>query len=317
MTKVDKLLSDSLKRIAEPGDASGVAAAIRARVAAGDGGTPAASSGFGSGTGLSWTRWVGLAVVVGLVGGVLGVLGARQNEVLVAAPTGVLLQTTPAHLCAGGVVVGPLFAGDRVLAVMRSKDSSWLGIRNPDSLTDTIWLPASVVSVDEDQNVAALPTGGACPVVTGPAGKPEDSAPNGASGPTAGPTEGPTPQPTPKPTPGPKPDKTAPSISVGSFSPQPVYGTAAAPYCSTKATVNVTASDNVGVVSVKGSANTAKSSVKLASKSGSNYAFTFSAPYSSGSPKIVTVAFTATDAAGNHASAARTLVLKSSGDCLI
>ncbi|MEQ1735085.1 MAG: hypothetical protein ABL886_01480 [Rhodoglobus sp.] len=47
MDDIDVLLSSSLKRIAAPGDAAGVADAIRARVDAGDTGTPANSSGFG------------------------------------------------------------------------------------------------------------------------------------------------------------------------------------------------------------------------------------------------------------------------------
>ena len=48
MADIDVLLSASLKRIAQPGDAAGVADAIRARVDAGDTGTPATASGFGA-----------------------------------------------------------------------------------------------------------------------------------------------------------------------------------------------------------------------------------------------------------------------------
>ena len=48
---LDELLSGSLKRAAQPGDSAGVADTIRARVAAGDVGTPAPSSGPAPGFG--------------------------------------------------------------------------------------------------------------------------------------------------------------------------------------------------------------------------------------------------------------------------
>ena len=46
---LDELLSGSLKRAAQPGDSAGVADTIRARVAAGDTGTPGPSSGSAPG----------------------------------------------------------------------------------------------------------------------------------------------------------------------------------------------------------------------------------------------------------------------------
>ncbi|MDP3209711.1 MAG: hypothetical protein Q8M65_11220, partial [Rhodoglobus sp.] len=162
MDDIDAVLSSSLKRIAAPGDAAGVADAIRARVDAGDTGTPATTSGFGGGA-AAWLPWLGLVVVAGLVGGALGplgALGAQNTEELVAAPTGVLIASTPAYRCVGGPTIGSLSAGERVLTIERSDDSSWLGIRNPDSLVGTIWLPASVLTVDEGLDAAALPTGG-------------------------------------------------------------------------------------------------------------------------------------------------------------
>ena len=65
MAELDAVLRDAFARAAEPGDPAGVAAAIRARVDAGDTGTPAATSGFG---GSPWRRlWpyiAGVALVV-------------------------------------------------------------------------------------------------------------------------------------------------------------------------------------------------------------------------------------------------------------
>ena len=127
-----------------------------------------------------WLPWVGLTVAAGLVGGALGPLGAlgtQETNELVAAPAGVLAETTPAYLCAGGAAIGTLSAGERVLTVARSEDSSWLGVRNPDSLVDTIWLSASVVTIDAGQDAAGLPTGGQCPVVTARTDQPAAPAP--------------------------------------------------------------------------------------------------------------------------------------------
>ncbi|MCA0216771.1 MAG: DUF4491 family protein [Actinobacteria bacterium] len=74
MADIDVLLSASLKRIAQPGDAAGVADAIRARVDAGDTGTPATSSGFGS---RPWWLFLlsGLLVILVAVTGVSVALG--------------------------------------------------------------------------------------------------------------------------------------------------------------------------------------------------------------------------------------------------
>lgn len=74
MADIDVLLSASLKRIAHPGDAAGVADAIRARVDAGDTGTPASSSGFGA---RPWWLFLlsGLLVILVAVTGVSVALG--------------------------------------------------------------------------------------------------------------------------------------------------------------------------------------------------------------------------------------------------
>ena len=74
MADIDVLLSASLKRIAQPGDAAGVADAIRARVDAGDTGTPATASGFGA---RPWWLFLlsGLLVILVAVTGVSVALG--------------------------------------------------------------------------------------------------------------------------------------------------------------------------------------------------------------------------------------------------
>lgn len=67
MAELDVMLSETLKRAATPGDPTGVADAIRARVAAGDTGTPASTSGFGARP--RWGFWLVLGVVLMVVSG--------------------------------------------------------------------------------------------------------------------------------------------------------------------------------------------------------------------------------------------------------
>ncbi len=106
-------------------------------------------------------------------------------------------------------------------------------------------------------------------------------------------------------------------MSVGAFSPDPVYGLSAAPYCVTVTSVTVVATDNVGVVGVTAVTDFANGTIWLASSSGSSYVFNFSAGYDSGSNKTVAATFTATDSAGNSVAATQTVQLVSAGNCLI
>ncbi len=89
MTDIDDVLRQSFARIAEPGDPAGVVEAIRARMAAGDTGTPAATSGFSAGRGWFWP-FLALAVVLGVLGGALGASGAFAPDVPAAIAPPVL-----------------------------------------------------------------------------------------------------------------------------------------------------------------------------------------------------------------------------------
>jgi hypothetical protein len=155
------LLRDSFARIAEPGDPAGVVDSIRARLDAGDTGTPADSSGFGSGSGIgSWLPWGAMVVVAGLVGAGVGLSG------LVGAPTAEVVQltvlsvdaSTDAYDCPGGAAVSTFSANERALVVARTEDAQWLGVRDSYDYSHTVWLPASVVTVDAGQgDVDAVP----------------------------------------------------------------------------------------------------------------------------------------------------------------
>jgi len=149
---LDELLSGSLKRAAQPGDSAGVADTIRARVAAGDVGTPAPSGtapGFG-GSALSWIPWVGAIVVLGLVGGTLGATGAFGHpiqKVTVAVNSILMPPTVNATSCPGGPVVASVERGSRVVALARNADGSQVQVRNPQNVTRPLGNSAAAASI--------------------------------------------------------------------------------------------------------------------------------------------------------------------------
>jgi hypothetical protein len=206
-------------------------------VEAGDAGISATSStapGWGGGGASGWLPWIGVVVVVGLVGGgvgVSGLAGAATDEVVVVGHTSVLDAVVDAGSCPGGPVVRTLSADTRVLAVARSEDSVYLGVRNPDDVAATIWVPASVVVPDAGQDAAGLPVGEACPtgtlapliVVVVPVET------------TAEPSVPPSAQPS---------DTIKPTLGVPTATPTMIYNTE-------NSAIAVTATDNVGVTGVK------------------------------------------------------------------
>lgn len=294
MAEIDVLLSSTLKRVAEPGDSAGVADAIRSRIAAGDTGSPAASSGFGAGGVLSWLPWIGLVVVAGLVGGTLGATGVFASGEVVGADrhslltTGSLEHAVGASGCPGGPAVVRLEPGQRVLALVRNDDSDWLGVRDPLDLGRTVWLPASLVTLDDGQSaVDTLPVGG-CPA---PVLAEETPAP----APPA-PAPGPAPEPEPEPA-----DTTGPDVGQQSASPNSI-SMEFYPECGeTVATVSVFATDPSGVASV--SASWTGGSAAL-SPSGNSWSFPFSEATIGFKDTVYTITLTAVDALGNASSTA-------------
>lgn len=282
MAEIDTLLGDSLKRLAQPGDAAGVADAIRSRVDAGDTGTPATSSGFGGGNPLSWLPWVGLVVVAGIAGGAVGASGVLmppQPEPVLFA--GTLDSSVTATGCPGGAGVVDLSRGTRVLAVVRSDDSAYLGVRDPLELGRTVWLPAGVVVIDEGQPaVDTLPIDG-CPVPTLLAETPA---------PAPAPTTAPAPQ---EPAPPPPPsDTTPPTLGQAFGTPNPFYN--AEPI-----TITAFASDNVGVSTVLISWSGAVSgSSSMSNVGGTQWQHVFSTTAQSFGQ--VTFTMVAVDGAGNQ-----------------
>jgi hypothetical protein len=297
MAEIDVLLSASLKRSAQPGDAAGVADAIRSRVDAGDTGAPAASSGFGGGV-LRWLPWVGLIVVAGIAGGAAGAAGVFAPE-----PVAVALPNPPAHVsmaptysCPGGEVVGSVVAGSRVLAIQRSADDAFLAVRDPWNHTSTVWVSRSDVAVDPGQDSASIPVG-ACPVITLSA--PVVVPPPVVVGPT---------------------DTVAPVIRIKDPNPTLIYGLGAAPYCETVSTIVVSAGDDVGIANVTATTTFPGGAVLLLSNSGATYVFEFSAQYGGTGyqpPTNVTIVITAVDTSGNEVSTSTSLTIDDDGSCVI
>jgi hypothetical protein len=259
-----------------------------------------------SSTGIApWLPWIGLVVVAGIIGGGIGVSGLAGHETTTVVEVGAvgLERTVSGHACADGPAVGELIRGERVLALNRNVDSTWVSVRDPRNLYSVLWVPVGELAVDADQGaVSELPLGDPCPTISLP------PIPGVEVPPATVPVAPGAPAPPP---PAPAADTTAPSISAGSFSPQPVYGTDAnQPSCPTESTVVVTATDNVAIASVTGSSSFAGSTVTLKSQSGNSYTFGFRANYN-GAPTVATVTFTAVDSAGNSASAPKTLAVRS------
>jgi len=277
---LDELLRGSLKRAAQPGDSAGVADTIRARVAAGDVGTPAASStapGFGGSGPLAWMPWVGAIVVLGLVGGVLGVTGVFGHpveKVTSAVDTILMPPTVDATSCPDGPVVASVERGSRVVALARNADGSEVQVRNPRNVTQLVWVPTSQVDADAGQAaVSTLPLGAACPTVSV------------AQAPVVVPVTPATPA---------KPG--APKDSVPPSEGKP---TALVENC--KTTITVSAGDNVGVTSVSLSwSGTNTGSGSMSSIGGGQWQRVFLTGMHDGSTTFVAVAH---DAAGNASSA--------------
>jgi len=276
--ELDSRLRDALGQAAEQGDSTGVADAIRARVAAGDPGTSVSSStapGWGGGV-FSWLPWLALIVAGAIVGGAIGVsglVGRPEGGTVVDVPAA-LAESAPAYACVDGERIGRLAAGTRVLATQRSDDSRWVGVRDPGSVGSTVWVGLGDVALDGGMSALdALPVGGACPVAV---------------------VSTPTPTPTPEPIPV---DSTAPSISQVAANPPAVYVTNG-----TSTTITMTVTDAGGVASVTATWSGATSGSAPLQRNGNEWTLVYQVPQ--GSPTgTITFTFVARDRVGNSSSA--------------
>ncbi|GAA3731401.1 hypothetical protein GCM10022239_04990 [Leifsonia bigeumensis] len=291
MADIDTVLSGSFKRVAEPGDPTGVAELIRSRVAAGDTGTPSGDSGFAASSGWSWLPWAGAGLVVAIAGAVVGasgVFGSLQPADSAPVPGFPVAQFTSGLDCPGGSVVVAFRPGDRVLAVARSDDSAYLAVRSPFDRADTVWLPVSDLVLDEGEpDLASLEVDG-CPepvVTVVPAPEQPTEPPT--------PSASPVPQPPAPPQP-PAADTTPPTLGTPSGV-QNIWCSTLAPEATT---ISISASDNKGVTGVSISWNGADSGNGSMTKSGSTWKFTYNPPNDAFGN--VTFTMVAHDAAGNQ-----------------
>lgn len=302
---IDALLSNSLKKAAEPAPSAGVADAIRTRVSAGDTGTSVASStapGWGGGaTGiLTIVAPLALVVVAGVVGAVLGVTGAFGST-KPPLPDGnipafvVTSDVATAFTCPGGASIDNIPANTRVLAVVRDQDGKWLGVRDPDDVERTLWVAAHDVVLDKGSaDPKTLPVDG-CPAAT--ITLPQPVVTEAPVEPTTPPSSNPKPPTTPK-------DTTAPTITSISANPLVVIN-------NSPSTITVAATDNVGVSSVTltwTNANGSSTGSVSMPKAGSSWAYTWTNNGPSSTYGNFTFTAVANDAAGNHSAGAKVVV---------
>ncbi len=327
MTSLDTFLRESLHRLAQPGDPSGVVQSILARVdppQTGDGSPPSPgspASPAGPSILHSWVLWAGIVAASAVGGTALGASGAFGSGT--NSTPGVPASIHNGALafgCPGGAPVETLEAGTRILAILRSDDGAFLAIRDPYELSRTVWLPTGVVIIDDGESgTDTLPIGG-CPdasvappstaptvITPKPSASPEPSA-----APEPPPVVKPTkPAPPPPPPPPPPPDTTPPVISAGSFSPSPLHGADWGAYCpNSSALITVTATDDRGVSTVTGSTAYPGATVSLQSHSGSNWVFRFQMPNGNPAVTSASVSFTGSDTSGNTATASANIALE-------
>jgi hypothetical protein len=220
---VDRMIREALRAVARPGDPTGVADAIRARLGGPDGGGPAgpgagpggtggpgapaprpgwgapARAGAGSSDGTLLGGLVaaasGTALVVGLVLGANGAFGlptpSPAGEAAAAPVASGSVAPGPAAItaaCPGGEPVGSVTEGDRVL-VLGTHDG-WAAIRDPRS-GDLVWVPSAALVPDEGQPEPPRLAG--CTDVVGALAAPDgDPAADPTRSPEADPTTDPT-----------------------------------------------------------------------------------------------------------------------------
>ncbi len=242
-----------------------------------------------------WLISVGAVVVTGAAGAGLALSGVFVAPQVVEPGTGGLVQSTTAHACADGPVIGELYAGDRVLVVAQSENTEWVGVRNPQNLTETVWLPIASITLDEGEAeaAAAVPVGGDCATVTVV-----------TDAPTADPASE-------EQVDVPATDTVAPTIS--SASSQHSQMACDGPLYPTSSVITIVAADNFGVTAVTATWSGAYEGQASATRSGGSWVFTFDAT-GPGTKGIVQFVITAVDAAGNTSSPA---TLDVDVDCIV
>lgn len=234
------------------------------------------------------TIWLtATAALAAIAVGTGAALAASDVFVADPAPTTIIFARTVDGLdCPGGAPVVAFGQDSRVLAISRSEDGAFLGVRNPFNLGTTVWIPAEAADADAGQPALdALEVSGCdVPIVTATA---DDVPP---------PVEEPVPvpgQPAPSAPPAP-PANTPPSLGQVSASSTKLGCTAGYLGRTETTTISVQASDNIGVTGVTATLSGADTGSRPLTGSGNTWSLVYN-PADFGINGNVTFTLVATD----------------------
>lgn len=259
-------------------------------------------------------RLLGAIGAAGLVaGGALGFTALRPSDETQSIDRQVVvaeqIRRHGLYDCPGGAIVGEARPGDRLFAVGRADDGSWLAVRAVNG-GDISWLPASALATDDDRELPTLTCTETIAMNVGAADTTTTtieatttttvetttttSTPTTTVPATVPPTAPPTAPPPTLP-----PDTQQPSIQASS-SENEIFDVAQ--NCESQAVLTATATDNVGVTAVTATWSGLPGSPKAFTKgAGTTWTATFG-PFSglaTNYSEQITITITARDAAGN------------------
>lgn len=289
----------------------------------------------------------GLGVAGVIVGGAIGFTALKPTASAGASAVIVQTQRYSLYDCPDGGLRGTALPGDRVYVTGRNETGDWLELRDPRNQTNRAWVPADAVDPDAVGDVPVVPCSPAVELVAGVATTSTTSTtvaetttttvpattttvapttvpvstpltPKPTVPPTAPPTVPPTAPPTvpatipptvpPTVPPTLPPDTQKPTLSPATASPDTVFQAAG---CNLTSTITVTANDNVGVSSVRGTWKGVSGSPKEFAKGKANtWTMTFG-PFTGlplGFHQAIQISIVARDAAGNQSTAAIVIV---------
>src|SRR5690606_8546036 len=101
---------------------------------------------------------IGAATVLVAAGGVVGYQLGTSGAVDLLADGTIDAGGVPVeyHACPGSGAAGRLHRGDRVLVTGVDADGTWLQLRSPLDPHDRVWVPAAVVTADDDLEVPVV-----------------------------------------------------------------------------------------------------------------------------------------------------------------
>lgn len=276
-------------------------------------------------------RLLGAIGAAGLVaGGALGFTALQPADEAADRTVVVAEQIRRGGLydCPGGAIVGDARPGDRLFAVGRAEDGSWLAVRAVDG-GDISWLPAAALATDDDRELPPLTCTETIAMNAGAADSTTttttdstttttvESTTTTVPTTTAPPTTVPATVPPTAPPPTLPPDTQQPSVQASSNLAE-IFDSSG-PECENEAVLTAFASDNVGVTAVTATWSGLGGSPKAFTKgAGNTWTATFG-PFSGvvTPNQLVIITITARDAAGNTRATNVQVTLWGQGMCLI